>query len=237
MSLTLAICARCGKSFARSRGRSNRAVARGWKNAYCSRECYFQECAVRGHENWSRRRVKKVTKPGECAGCTKMALPNRRLCQECNEWRRAWQKEYQERHRRLGLCKSCKSPTNGYLYCDYHRARKRETTVRNNVRVKIEVFTAYGGCICACCGERELRFLTIDHINNDGAEHRRQLFGKSKQIGGSRLYRVLKKQGYPPGFQVLCFNCNITKGFFGECPHSAARRSEVQANSNLVESA
>ncbi len=37
--------------------------------------------------------------------------------------------------------------------------------------------------------------------------------------GGSVLYSWLKKQGYPPGFQVLCHNCNLAKGYYGACPH------------------
>ena len=28
------------------------------------------------------------------------------------------------------------------------------------------------GRACSCCGETEPAFLTIDHVNNDGAEHR-----------------------------------------------------------------
>ena len=34
------------------------------------------------------------------------------------------------------------------------------------------------------------------------------------------MYRWLKKHGFPKeGFQLLCYNCNCAKGFFGKCPH------------------
>jgi hypothetical protein len=33
------------------------------------------------------------------------------------------------------------------------------------------------------------------------------------------LHRWLKNSGYPPGFQVLCFNCNFAKHRKGQCPH------------------
>lgn len=85
-----------------------------------------------------------------------------------------------------------------------HSARMRE--------FRREVLGAYGGK-CTCCGEATFEFLTIDHINNDGAQHR-------KEVGESwAIYRWLKKQGYPDGFQVLCFNCNCAKQFSGQCPH------------------
>ena len=68
---------------------------------------------------------------------------------------------------------------------------------------KIAAIQAYGGR-CAVCGETDPDVLVIDHINNDGANHRRQ-------IGRSKIYEWLKKNGYPAGFQVLCANHNLKK--------------------------
>lgn len=80
-------------------------------------------------------------------------------------------------------------------------------------RIKQEVVKHYGG-ECACCGQSELTFLTIDHVNNDGARHR-------QEIGGAHELRAwLKANRYPEGFQVLCFNCNDGRHFNGgTCPH------------------
>jgi len=75
---------------------------------------------------------------------------------------------------------------------------------------------AYGG-FCTCCGEKTLEFLTLDHINNDGAAHRKELLGRN--VGGNVFYKKLRLLGYPPGLQVLCWNCNASKQFFGGCPH------------------
>lgn len=64
-----------------------------------------------------------------------------------------------------------------------------------------------------------LEFLQIDHINNDGKEHR-----KASGCGsGEAMYRWLKKNNYPAGFQVLCCNCNYAKMKYGECPHGKTR--------------
>jgi hypothetical protein len=88
---------------------------------------------------------------------------------------------------------------------------------RHWVGLKLKVFTAYGGSACKCCGETEFAFLTLDHINDDGAIHRRF-------VGGSRsVYLWVKKHGFPPGFQVLCWNCNAAKSTLGKCPHEQRR--------------
>jgi len=73
-------------------------------------------------------------------------------------------------------------------------------------RIKIEVFSTYcpGEIKCACCQIKYLPFLTIDHINRDGADHRKQ---QGNGFGGYKFYLWLKRNDYPTGFRVLCFNC------------------------------
>lgn len=80
---------------------------------------------------------------------------------------------------------------------------------RINEEHKDLVFNKYGK-ICNCCGEKERVFLSIDHIEDNGAQHR-------KTFGGS-IFRWLIHNNYPSGFQTLCFNCNWAKSH-GGCPH------------------
>lgn len=88
---------------------------------------------------------------------------------------------------------------------------------------KATVITAYGGK-CSCCGESEPMFLVIDHVNDDGAEHReaighgRTTDGRRKVGSGSIIYAWLVKHCFPDGFQLLCANCNMAKQS-GGCPH------------------
>lgn len=95
------------------------------------------------------------------------------------------------------------------------KARKREYNRDFARRIQQQAIDAYGG-FCACCGETERKFLQLDHMDNDGAAHR-------KKINGVQLGSWLKRQGYPKGFQVLCANCNFAKHTNGgTCPHQDA---------------
>ena len=106
----------------------------------------------------------------------------------------------------------------------YHRykakypGRIEESRRRSIAKLKNDVLNAYG-TVCACCGEEDIRFLTVDHINNDGAAHRKSLTGTNK-AAGHNIYRWLRQNNYPPGFQILCMNCNAGRHWNGgECPH------------------
>jgi hypothetical protein len=99
---------------------------------------------------------------------------------------------------------------------------------KSSLKLKRQVMDAYGGS-CACCGETELVFLTIDHVNDDGAEHRRQIAaekGTDWLQGGRETYRWLRDNGFPEGFQVLCANCNCGRYWNGGiCPHKTNEHS------------
>lgn len=79
-------------------------------------------------------------------------------------------------------------------------------------KTREEVLRHYGGK-CACCGEADIRFLAIDHVENDGAEHR-------KTVGTAAIIYWLRRNNYPKGFQALCHNCNVAKHIYGSCPHT-----------------
>jgi hypothetical protein len=64
--------------------------------------------------------------------------------------------------------------------------------------------------------ETNIGFLTIDHINGGGEKHRKEL----KLNAGTQFYRWLRNNGYPEGYQVMCYNCNCGKAKNGNvCPH------------------
>ena len=94
-------------------------------------------------------------------------------------------------------------------------------------KLRLLALSKYGGNPpkCACCEEAEIGFLTIDHINGiSNREHRKEIGN-----GGSNLYSWLKKNNFPNGFQVLCYNCNCAKGHYGQCPH---KENKLKAKAN-----
>lgn len=78
---------------------------------------------------------------------------------------------------------------------------------------------------CACCGEREDLFLTIDHINNDGHKDRKSSFvsGTGRRVtGGQWVYKQIINNNFPSDIQILCYNCNCGKARNkGICPHKS----------------
>ena len=66
---------------------------------------------------------------------------------------------------------------------------------------------------CACCGETTYEFLSFDHIKN----------GKgnpcNKSDKGVNLHISILK-GRRENIQILCHNCNCSKGYYGCCPHA-----------------
>ena len=86
--------------------------------------------------------------------------------------------------------------------------------------VKTQVFDHYGRT-CRCCGETEPLFLDIDHMDNDGAKHRKA----HKLTAGTQFYVWLIRNNFPANFQTLCSNCNRAKyRNNGVCPHQNAFR-------------
>jgi len=102
----------------------------------------------------------------------------------------------------------------------YQRRLERQRTLRQER--KDRCYAAYGGYICRCCGVTEPIFLSLDHIADDGASHRREI-----GTGAHELYRWLIKHNFPLGFQVLCHNCNWAKAC-GGCPHQVRLDDEVE---------
>jgi len=104
-----------------------------------------------------------------------------------------------------------------------HESRWADAVKAKKQRVKDAVFAAYGGYVCACCGEKEPKFLSLDHVHNDGAKWRKETLG-SRLATGWQTYRWLLKHGLPAGYQVLCMNCNFGKRMNGGvCPHQVKR--------------
>jgi hypothetical protein len=128
-----------------------------------------------------------------------------------------------------GLCEGCGRQRADERLCERCRASQNRRALEHVRRLRQRAYEAYGGPKCACCGETEPLFLCIDHIDGGGNAHRRAITAAGEAGGG--FYQWLKNKGYPPGFQVLCQNCNVGKWRNGGvCPH---QRCEQKSSSNV----
>jgi len=114
-----------------------------------------------------------------------------------------------------------------------NREKYKATQKRAYDKMRYDCLSHYsnGEPICSCCGEKEILFLHIDHIEGDGAEHRRKLKSELGYYpGGNNLPYWLKKNGYPEGFQILCANCNLGKRCNSVCPHKLVKSKQGESS-------
>jgi 5-methylcytosine-specific restriction endonuclease McrA len=92
-----------------------------------------------------------------------------------------------------------------------HAADKNRSTRAHRAKIRSEVIQRYGGR-CVSCGETDAIVLVIDHVNDDGSAIKKP--NGRRKYGGSILYALMKKEGWPSDkYQLLCCNCNIRKEF------------------------
>jgi hypothetical protein len=170
---------------------------------------------------WFNKRLGRIAMP--CNGCRSIARADwkARNADKAKTKNREWQIANPDRVKAAMIRYQQKNPGLGAKRTAEWRANNRERALEAQRKVnsdrKRRVYDAYGGFRCACCGETEEAFLSIDHVNNDGAEHRRQVDRRS-------MYKWLEKEGFPSGYQVLCMNCNFGKARNGGvCPHETLK--------------
>jgi len=117
----------------------------------------------------------------------------------------------------LGLCIQCghvreETTRTKCLRCVEKNAIWSRETIAN---LKQQVIVGYGSK-CACCGITIREFLSLDHVVESRADEKKR---RGFVLHCMTLYQKLIREGFPPTFQLLCFNCNCALGFFGYCPH------------------
>ena len=162
------------------------------------------------------RRYSARKQQGLCRDCDNRVTSGR-YCDECKEQ----QKQKRIDNIRRGKCADCgkRPPRPGKKACERCAEKNKITNRRRVARFKREVLAHYGDVLqCFCCHEGNPDLLELDHIEGDGAAHRRKIGGKNS-IGSGVFYYWLKKNGFPPGLQLSCATCNRAKHRHGHCPH------------------
>jgi hypothetical protein len=109
---------------------------------------------------------------------------------------------------RICQVKDCYEKYSARGFCEQHYGVHKKTYYRINL---IKVLESK----CACGGESDSKYLTIDHINNDGYLKRHIRTKEHREA--VRLYEQTLL--IPQELQVLCWDCNTAKAIKGFCPH------------------
>ena len=157
----------------------------------------------------------------ECRKCK--AIKDREYRDKNEEKLKLKSQDYYVKNREKIIAKSC-------LQAKLDPIEHNKRGHKAKTKLKFETFSKYsqGTPICKWCGEMDIGILTIDHIDGNGGNHRREIFN-NKRKAGSTMYRWLKKNNYPDGFQVLCCNCQFRKRAVEMRPVNPTHRQLMRA--------
>lgn len=160
-----------------------------------------------------RKRYAELKRLGLCTYCKKPLGDESGRHAECRTAEAARVKKNRQVRVRNGVCANCGgTDVVGSWAC----RNCCDRLAVNSQELRCTVILHYSPeSRCACCGQQDIRFLTIDHMDDDG-ETWRSAHGAS----GATLYRWIIDNGFPKNLQILCFSCNSGRYLNGGvCPH------------------
>jgi len=107
-------------------------------------------------------------------------------------------------------CNACHSEYMRKRRLDNHfRSKQNESNKKVCQKLKIEILTIYGKnqelcCNWTGCSVDDVDMLTLDHVDNLGYQHK--VPTAKKRLTGPSLYRYVRDNGFPEGYQTLCWN-------------------------------
>lgn len=116
---------------------------------------------------------------------------------------RSWHDRYYDKNKEL-----IKSKSRKYTKNNKENIKKQKRTYYLKYKMKFLDMYGHG---CSCCGESHMEFLTIEHKNGQK--------GIKNRKGGAWAYLIALREYRPDLYEVLCMNCNFSKGKYGYCPH------------------
>ena len=162
---------------------------------------YLRKCIKCGLEAHTKEELEKFTTHSNST----YGYAN--ICRKCKtDYQRRWSKGHRD------------GP-------NYTRSKPRRLKqgAKDNIsyrkRTRQKFLELYGN-ECSCCGEKHVEFLTLDHIQGDGAQERKRLGGNyALYLYAIKLFNSNKEEALKQ-HRILCWNCNCSIGVYGYCPHN-----------------
>lgn len=118
---------------------------------------------------------------------------------------------------RLAVLKMIALKINHHYYSAGYSMHYQVDLIRKYQNVEIDLK-------CECCEQvKDFHFMTIDHLDNNGSEHRRE-------IGAHRIDQDALRYGFNPKYRlaIMCWDCNLSIGSYGFCPHHPEIKREIK---------
>lgn len=166
--------------------------------------------------------TQKRRQAGLCPACGEPNNTIKHYCKDCTiimrDRARARKDKYPNR------CSRCRArdPEPPSAYCSPCQEASKIASSKYRNRIKHEVFKEYGPCVC--CGNDNIRVLTLDHINGGGNNHLKEI--------EMPLVRWAHKNGCPDILQSLCASCHHIKTYYGQCLSSDHSPSSLETSSD-----
>jgi hypothetical protein len=158
------------------------------------------------------RRLRLISE-GFCQ-CGDTLAEGLKYCQRCRDRGKA----IRDAKVTAGLCANCKFPTyNKRRYCQkcidkgFRKRNRVSYTYKTYTEFKKAAYDRLSPVKCAGCGITEIKVLSMDHKNGDGAA-KRKLFSEERST--LKLYKKIVCMESDPKeiYQLLCYNCQRFKG-------------------------
>lgn len=193
-------------------------MADRWKNSNAGKEAAIrvaERIATREQRREEKRkRAALAAKAYYAKNIEKCRLSRIRYRQEHKDELSAYHREYRDAHRDELRAKTKIKYINR---SEEDRRKARDLQKAQYRKAKAAVADLLGGK-CYCCSLDDIRFLTLDHIHNDGHVDRKAGGG----VGSlTYLNRLLRDPNLKLRLRLACYNCNCARQYTeGKvCPH------------------
>jgi len=155
---------------------------------------------------------------GLCVRCGAIPENGKTRCETCNAEHLNYTKRSRAKAAKNGKCLYClvASRHQNFTMCKDCLLKHNTKGKENYQKMRSACIEAYGKH-CVCCGLNNPKYLQLDHINNDGEAHRKEVFRGNRK--GS-MYAWAYHNNFPDILQLLCGNCHQAKTSCGGCSAS-----------------
>lgn len=213
-----ATCLQCNKISCRARYQRNKVMANESSAAYYEANKSSIKAYQKEYREKHRERLAEQKREYYLANKVRLGEAMAEYARVNADQIAQYQKEYRDSHKGQIADRTRIRNAGRSTFVKQKAAKRRQDLHRELRRL---VLLELGGA-CYCCGLDDLRFLTIDHVHNDGNYHRKLNTGKSKN--GYTILLDIQKQGFPKDrYRAACYNCNCARNLTRDkvCPHQA----------------